>query len=202
MRQSLSGLNRYLVGTATGKRFGLAWAGVDVCPSNLVNVFAFDDDYAMGILVSRVHERWAWAQSSTLKGDLRYTPTSVFATFPWPAPEDPGRAHIGDIARQLIELRDGLSVERNIGLTKLYNECDEGAHNELRDLHDELDCAVCDAYGWPVSVLSDPAEITGRLLALNAAIAAGNLGYEPFPPLNPPAEPQSERLFVPDGELL
>ncbi|MBA3619673.1 MAG: hypothetical protein M3467_03015 [Actinomycetota bacterium] len=40
----------------------------------------------MGILSSYTHGRWAWARSSTLKGDIRYTPTTVFETFPWPYP--------------------------------------------------------------------------------------------------------------------
>ncbi len=199
MRTATRGLDRYIVGTATGKRLVLAWATADVCPSNAVNVFAFDDDYAMGILLSHVHGRWAWAQSSTLKGDLRYTPTTVFATFPWPSPDDAQRAHIADVTKRLIELRDSLSIERGIGLTKLYNECEEGAHKELRELHDQLDHAVSDAYGWPASVLSDPVEITSRLLALNAAIAAGEQ-YAPFPPVAPPEEPQSDRLFAPDAE--
>ncbi len=198
MRVATTGLHRYIAGTATGKRLVLAWVTADVCPSNLVNVFAFDDDYAMGVLLSRVHGSWAWAQSSTLKGDLRYTPTTVFATFPWPPSDGHQRAQIGDIAKELIELRDKLSIERDIGLTKLYNECDEGAHKELRELHDRLDRAVSDAYGWPPSVLSDPVEITSRLLVLNAAIAAGEQEYTPFPPLAPPPEPQSERLFLPD----
>lgn len=201
MRVATTGLHRYIAGTATGKRLALAWVTLDVCPSNLVNVFAFDDDYAMGVLLSRVHGRWAWAQSSTLKGDLRYTPTTVFATFPWPPSDSHQRAQIGDIAKELIELRDKLSIERDIGLTKLYNECDEGAHKELRELHDQLDRAVSDAYGWPPSVLSDPVEITSRLLVLNAAIAAGEQEYTPFPPLAPPPESQSERLFAPDQEL-
>lgn len=156
----------------------------------------------MGVLLSRIHDRWAWAQSSTLKGDLRYTPTSVFATFPWPSPNDTQRTRIADIAHRLSELRAKLSIERTMGLTKLYNECDEGAHKELRELHETLDHAVATAYGWPASALSDPAEITSRLLGLNAAIAAGGREYAPFPPLAPPEEPQRERLFVPDGELL
>ncbi len=202
MRVAVRGLDRFATGTATGKRLLLAWASADVCPSNLVNVFAFDDDYAMGVLLSGMHERWAWAQSSTLKGDLRYTPTTVFATFPWPSPNDAQHAGIGDIAKRLIELRDSLSIERGIGLTKLYNECDEGAHKELREVHRQLDRAVSDAYGWPASVLADPAEITARLLALNAAIAAGGQEYTPFPPLAPPQVPQSEHLFLPDDELL
>jgi len=198
MRAAVRGLDRFVTGTATGKRLILAWAKADVCPSNLVNAFAFDDDYAMGVLLSRVHESWARAQSSTLEDRLRYTPTSVFATFPWPSSDGDKRAQIGDIAKELIELRDKLSIERNIGLTKLYNECDEGAHKELSELHDQLDRAVADAYGWPPSVLSDPVEITSRLLVLNAAIAAGEQDYTPFPPLAPPPEPQSERLFLPD----
>ncbi len=201
MRAATNRLKRYVTGTATGKRLVLAWTEPDVCPSNLVNVFAFDDDYAMGILVSQIHERWARAQSSTLKADLRYTPTTVFATFPWPSPDDAQRARIAAVAKRLIELRDRLSLERNIGLTKLYNECDEGAHTELRELHDQLDRAVCDAYGWPVSVLSDPVEITSRLLALNSAIAKGKQEYTPFPPLTPRQEPQSDRLFAPDCHL-
>jgi len=45
--------------------------------NNSTVVFAFDDDYAMGILTSTARAAWAWAQGSTLKGDLRYTPSSI-----------------------------------------------------------------------------------------------------------------------------
>ena len=37
----------------------------------------------------------------------------------------------------------------------------------LDDLHQTLDCAVCDAYGWEYDVLADEEEILRRLLALN-----------------------------------
>ena len=47
---------------------------------------------------------------------------------------------------------------------------DNGLVSVLRQLHDELDAAVADAYGWPAS-LSD-AEILRRLVALNAERAA------------------------------
>lgn len=57
-------------------------------------------------------------------------------------------------------------------------------------------------YPVPVADRPGPAEITSRLLALNAAIAAGDHEYLPFPPLAPPPEPQSERLFLSEGELL
>ncbi|MGI8845356.1 MAG: DNA methyltransferase [Thermoleophilaceae bacterium] len=195
MRVALHGLRRFVAGVQVGKRPLFAWYEPIVCPNSKTNVFAFDDDYAMGILSSGIHTTWARERAATLKGDMSYTPTTVFATFPWPSPPDGDRTRIADIAKHLIELRDNLSIERDIGLTKLYNECDDGAHEQLRELHQQLDRAVADAYGWPASVLSDPVEVTARLLALNAAIAAGELDYAPFPPLAPPEEPQSERLF-------
>ena len=88
MRDAIRGLERYIAGTRVGKRLLLCWVGQGISASDATNVFAFDDDYAIGVLCSFIHERWAWAQSSTLKSDLRYTPTSVFATFAWPAVSD------------------------------------------------------------------------------------------------------------------
>lgn len=41
----------------------------------------------------------------------------------------------------------------------------------LAELHDTLDRAVCDAYGWPHDILADEEEILRRLLALNLARA-------------------------------
>ena len=57
---------------------------------------------------------------------------------------------------------------------------DDGAWNDLRDLHRELDEAVAAAYGWPKSVAHDPDESNRRLLELNRAIAAGEVEYDPF----------------------
>lgn len=98
MRQALSSCARYIAGNAQGKRFLFTWQPSSVCPSNLTNVFTFDDDYAMGILTSAVHQAWAQSEASTLRIDLRYTPTSCFETFPWPEPDPATRALIGQIA--------------------------------------------------------------------------------------------------------
>ena len=81
----------------------------------------------------------------------------------------------------LNELFDCYGTERQaVGLTKLYNQVDEGAWKDLRDLHVELDEAVAEAYGWPKSVAQDPEESNRRLLELNRAIAAGEIDYKPF----------------------
>jgi hypothetical protein len=43
----------------------------------------------------------------------------------------------------------------------------------LDELHQALDRAVCDAYGWECAILEDDEEILRLLLALNLARAAG-----------------------------
>lgn len=182
MRVALGGLRTFIAGTATGKRLLLARFEPTVLPSNLTNVFAFDDDFSMGILLSRAHDTWAWAQSSTLKGDLRYTPTTVFATFPWPDPVDAAtRERVAAAASALYARRSQLCIEHELGLTKLYNLMDEGGFTDLAKLHRELDISVAAAYGWPASVAQDPAELVRRLTELNRQIATGERNYHPFP---------------------
>jgi hypothetical protein len=177
MRDALVDLERYIGGTATGTRLHFCWVDGDTCPSNAMNVFAFEDDYAMGILCSSLHGAWAWAQSSTMRVDLRYTPTTVFETFPWPTVSGMQRDSITDACRSLFSLRGQLCIERNIGLTALYNEVDEGMHRELKDLHRKLDRTVVAAYGWPTSAAEDAAESNRRLLELNRAIVSGETEY-------------------------
>lgn len=180
MRRALSGLDRYIAAMAQGKRIFFAWQDAWTCPSNLTNVFAFDDDFSMGVLSSAIHHEWARAQSSTLEDRFRYTPTSAFETFAWPQSTPDERQAIAENARALIARRSEICLDRQIGLTKLYNEVDEGAYADLRELHRQLDEAVAAAYGWPASAAHDPQESNRRLLELNRAIAAGEVEYHPF----------------------
>jgi hypothetical protein len=80
----------------------------------------------------------------------------------------------------VIGRRSEICLERRIGLTQLYNEVDDGAYRDLRELHVALDEAVATAYGWPASAAHDPQESNRRLLELNRAIAGGDVPYNPF----------------------
>jgi len=181
MRKAIADLPRFIAGTATGKRLLFAWVSPSVCPSNLTNVFAFDDDYSMGILLSRVHDAWAWARSSTLETRLRYTPTTVFETFPWPDPVTPAqRDAVAVASTALYKRRSVLCLEHNIGLTALYNLMDDGAFTDLAALHRTLDEAVAVAYGWPKAVAQDAEEIVARLTKLNREITERTRNYVPF----------------------
>lgn len=180
MRKAIAGLDRYIVSTLTGKRLLFSWADRDWCPSNAVGVFAFDDDYTLGILISNAFESWAWNESSTLKADLRFTPSTAFETFPWPSPTADERAGVAEAARALIERRTEISREEQIGLTELYNRVDDGAYTDLMKLHRRLDEAVARAYHWPMSVAGDTSEALKRLGSLNQEIGGGAGNYEPF----------------------
>ncbi|HET7044400.1 MAG TPA: DNA methyltransferase, partial [Gaiellaceae bacterium] len=138
MREALIPLARYIACPAQSKRIYMSWCNANWLPSNLTSVFAFDDDYSMGVLHSKPHLSWATVQSTKLKSDPRYT-TASFVTFPWPQPSQAQRDETGALAAALIERRQEICLERQIGLTKLYNEIDDGAYRDLAGLHRRLD---------------------------------------------------------------
>lgn len=180
LREAVSQMERFVSGNRVGKRFLFAWVPAGVCSGDSTNVFAFDDDYSMGILCSSVHLAWAHAEGSSLRKDPRYTPTSCFETFPWPSASKAQREEIGQLTRELLELRSAICEEKQIGLTNLYNQMDEGAWQDLKKAHSALDKAVAKAYGWPVKVAGDPIEIRARLSALHAEAIADPDSYRPF----------------------
>ena len=96
-----------------------SWRDSAIYPENLLVVVTRDDDTTFGILHSRFHEAWSLRLGAWLgKGnDPRYTPTTTFATFPFPdslSPDipaadyanDPRAIAIAEAARRLVELRD------------------------------------------------------------------------------------------------
>lgn len=181
MRAALNGLERYISVGRHGKRVSLAWTDAWTMASDATCVFAFDDDYSMGILLSRAHDAWTWVRASTIKGDLRYTPTSVFQTFPFPdLVTEAEREDVAAASRHLYEVRSEICGREGRGLTAVYNSMDEGAYADLRAAHLSLDRVVADAYGWSRSIAQDSAELVRRLTDLNREITEGQREYVPF----------------------
>jgi len=181
LRKATAPLSRHFAVGRHGKRLSVAAVESKSIASDATNVFAFDDDYSMGILLSKAHDAWAWAQSSTLETRLRYTPTTVFETFPWPDPvTDDQRQAVATAASALYARRSELCLEHTMGLTALYNLMDDGGFADLATLHKRLDIAVAAAYGWPATVAQNPAELVTRLSELNKLIATGERPYSPF----------------------
>jgi type II restriction/modification system DNA methylase subunit YeeA len=116
MREAVAPLPRY-IGTARIAKFKLfTWFGLEVLPTDQVVVFARPDDLFFGVLHSRFHAVWAVAQGTQLRereSGSRYTPSTCFYTFPFPAgvldaksdlPEN--LATIAQAAKKLNELRE------------------------------------------------------------------------------------------------
>lgn len=181
IRSALQGFQRYIACPSVAEVGGaFCWVDAETIATSQATVFAFEDDYSMGVLLSRVHVAWAAAQSSTLESRRRYTPSTAFETFAWPDASDENRGSIAALASSFVELRAEICAEREIGLNRLYQDLDEGAHLELVTIKHDLDRAVVLAYDWPASAATDPAESNRRLLELNETIAEGNLPYAPF----------------------
>jgi hypothetical protein len=120
-------------------------------------VFTFDAVAAFAILQSRIHEVWARFFASSMKDDMRYTPSDCFETFPFP--ENWERyAALEAAGREYHEFRGALMVQNDEGLTKTYNrfhDPDELSEDiaKLRELHTGMDVAVLRAYAWEDVIL-------------------------------------------------
>jgi type II restriction/modification system DNA methylase subunit YeeA len=85
MRSALSVLPRYIATIAHSKHRYFVWFDATMCPDQALIVVARADDTTFGILHSRFHELWSLRLGSSLEDRPRYTPTTTFETFPFPA---------------------------------------------------------------------------------------------------------------------
>ena len=177
--RAVAGRERYLVMAQTGKRSLVGWAAAEWVPSNALNVFALSDDYHFAVLSSRTHVSWGLQCGSTLENRPRYTPTSSFETFPWPQTDDATRTKLARLGAQLHGARVD-ATRRAGGLTKVYNQMDEGGWEDLRKIHRKIDLAVVAAYGWDTAVADDDRARNQALYDLNADITAGRRTYIAF----------------------
>ena len=173
-------LTRYVVCSAVTKRPIFEFISSAVRPSNALKAFLFEDDYSFGIIQSSIHWAWFTARCSSLKGDYRYTPDTVFDTFPWPQAPTPAQARaVADAAVALRALRRQVMAKGPCSLRDLYRTLELPGKNPLRDAQDALDAAVRAAYGMkpkddPLAfLLALNKEVTAREAAGEAVVAPG-----------------------------
>lgn len=87
MRSALNGLPRYIATPAVAKHRIFTWVPSSVLPDQQLLAIARSDDATFGVLHSRFHELWALALCTFMGvgNHPRYTPTTVFETFPFPS---------------------------------------------------------------------------------------------------------------------
>ena len=84
----LGTLSRFIACSRVTKRPVFSFLSSKIRPDSSLTCFAFEDDYSFGILQSYVHWLWFVTKCSKLKSDFRYTPDTIFDTFPWPQFEE------------------------------------------------------------------------------------------------------------------
>jgi hypothetical protein len=132
--------------------FAIARLPTRLVPADSLVIFSFETFSAFAVLQSRLHEIWARFFSSSMKDDLRYTPSDCFETFAFPQ-EFETDARLEAAGRAYHDDRAALLVARNEGLTTTYNHFHDPIATaediqRLRQLHAAMDRAVLEAYGW------------------------------------------------------
>ena len=171
-RLAVLGLPRYIATVETAKHRVFAFLPSRIAPDSTLVTVSIPEALALGVLSSQTHVDWALATGGRLGvgNDPRYNKSRCFETFPFPS-EDTGitpaiAARISQLAEELDAFRKARqAAHESVTLTGMYNVLDKLRREEplnakdkalheqalvgvLRTLHDALDAAVLDAYGW------------------------------------------------------
>lgn len=133
LRQALTRTRHVLVIPCLAPNLLVVRQPRDLCFDHQLVVITVADAYHLGILQSRLHALWARARGSTLKGDLRYTVSTILETFPFPAHPDGHRdprrrprtalaARVAACATHFDRLRRAACRKHDVGLTRLHND--------------------------------------------------------------------------------
>lgn len=109
MRSALTRLDRCVAVVRHSKHLVFCWLKTAILPDDGIYIFAREDDLFFGILASRFHAAWAYAQGTQVRekeSGFRYTPLTCFETFPFPCPTETQEAAIATAAKELNELRE------------------------------------------------------------------------------------------------
>lgn len=187
IRKSIAGLPRFISTTETAKHRIFQFLDAQYLPDHMVIIMATADASHLGVLSSRIHRVYALAAGGTLEDRPRYNKTRCFDPFPFPDCTEPQKEKIRALAEELDAHRKRAQAQHGLGLTTIYNVLEKVRANQpltakeqlvhdqalvstLRHLHEQIDAAVAEAYGWPWP-LSDE-DILTRVVALNAARVA------------------------------
>ena len=152
LAEAIEDLDRVLVISRVGQHGEFAFLPNGSVYAESLIVFPLETYSAFCALQARPHEIWARFFGSTLEERLRYTPSDCFETFPFPVNWDTSPA-LEAAGEAYYTFRAELMVRNGEGLTKTYNRFHDPDERDpeilhLRELHEKIDRAVLDAYGW------------------------------------------------------
>ncbi|OZF45381.1 hypothetical protein CH291_17985 [Rhodococcus sp. 14-1411-2a] len=116
-------------------------------------IFATEDYAFQAAMSSSFHFIWSVRYAATMRVDISYAHTDVFASFPLPS-VTPALSLLG---KRLDSERRTLMIERGWGLTTTYNHVHDPSDRDpavraLRGIHSDIDRAVMASYGWDLDL--------------------------------------------------
>jgi len=184
LRKAIEGLQRFIVVPDTSKHKPFVFVDGSVLPDVQLYSVVSNDAWILGVLQSRIHQTWVFQVGPTLEDRPRWKPVVVFDPFPFPNPTPKQKCKIRELGEKLDDHRKLIKAQHSdITITGMYNLLeklradssftdkdreynDKALVSTLKQIHDELDAAVLDAYGWHHDISDE--EILERLVALNA----------------------------------
>lgn len=171
LRAALHGQLTYIATAYVAKHRVFVAQVMDRYPDDGIVAVAISDTNVfsvLGILSSRLHIAWALAAGGRLGvgNDPRYNKTRCFETFPFPELTPDQEEEIGELAERIDKHRKNQqALHDKLTLTNMYNVLEklrsgeeltakerevhtQGLVSILQELHDALDRAVFEAYGW------------------------------------------------------
>lgn len=197
LRKALLGLRRYIATVETSKHKPFVFLDAYTVPDHKLYAIASDDAWLLGCLSAAPHQLWARRSGGTLEDRPTWTNTTTFKPFPFPALEEgPLKQRIRDLGERLDAHRKARQAAHpELTLTGIYNVLeklragepltdkekkihDDGLVTILKQIHDDLDAAVLEAYGWE--------DVAGTALRSGPAYAM---------PMNEPKESPADKAL-------
>ena len=161
-------LNRYIVTVETAKHRTFTFLAKSDKPEHKLVVLSFQESHFLSLLSSNPHTTWALCNGSMLGPTPVYAKTRCFETFPFPNLDDNPdlKQTLSTLGEQLDAHRKARQAEHpDLTLTGMYNVLeklragevlddkekaihDQGLVTLLKQIHDDIDQATYEAYGW------------------------------------------------------
>ena len=109
-KRALRPLSRFIVTPEVSKHRVFPWLTRGDSPDKNLVAIARSDDATFGVLHSRFHTVWALKLGTSLEDRPRYTSTTTFRTFPFPAGLCPAKT----VSQEVEVLADGSSIPRGM----------------------------------------------------------------------------------------
>ncbi|MDA9008577.1 class I SAM-dependent DNA methyltransferase, partial [Alphaproteobacteria bacterium] len=185
MRPMMTGIDRYIATCRTAKHRIFSFLDADVLPDAKIIAIGVQSGHFLSILSSKYHVAWSIASGGWLGvgNDANYNHAQCFYPYPFPDLTDDQHHNLEQLGEELDAYRKHQQdTHPNLTLTQMYNVLEklragdviEGKDKEIYDqgligillgLHDLIDAAVADAYGWPQDLSNEG--ILRRLVDLN-----------------------------------